>query len=67
MKVCICQGLELDDIVNAMEKAGNDPEAIRQLTQAGKGCGECLDPSCEEVELPFPHALLNAEAILKNK
>lgn len=67
MKVCICQALELEDIVEAMKKTGNDPEAILNLTQAGKGCGECLDPACEEVELPFPHALLNAEAILKNR
>jgi NAD(P)H-nitrite reductase large subunit len=67
MTVCACQSLELDDIVEAMKQVGNDAEAIRKRTEAGRGCGECLDPACEDVDLPFPHALLNAEAILGQK
>lgn len=66
MRVCICQSLDLDDIVEAMKKVGNDSEAIRACTHAGKGCSECLDTGCEDVELPFPYALINAAAILKS-
>lgn len=67
MIVCACQNLTLDDIVEAMEKHGNDTETLRNVTCAGKGCGKCLGETCEEVDLPFPYALLNAEAILKQR
>ncbi len=65
MIVCACQNLTLDNIVEAMEKYGNDAETLKRVTCAGKGCGECLDETCEEVDLPFPDALKAAEAVLK--
>lgn len=65
MIVCACQNITLDEIVEAMKTLGNDPEAIKSHTCAGKGCGECLEETCADVDLPFPHALINAEAILK--
>jgi len=67
MTVCACQNIGLDEIVDIMEKIGNDSEAIRVCTRAGKGCGECLKSSCADVDLPFPHALINAEMILKQR
>lgn len=66
MTVCACQNITLDDIVEAMQRYGNDASMIKEATDAGKGCGECLETSCEDVDLPFPYALVNAEAILKN-
>jgi len=65
MIVCSCQNITLDDIVDAMESVGDDAEAVRAKTCAGKGCGECLETACDSVDLPFPYALLNARAILK--
>ncbi|MDD5716742.1 MAG: (2Fe-2S)-binding protein [Sulfuricurvum sp.] len=67
MIVCACQNITLDDIVEAVEKLGNDADTIREYTQAGKGCESCLEAACEEVDLPFPYALINAEAIIKQK
>lgn len=67
MIVCACQNICLDEIVEAMAILGDDTEAIKRKTNVGKGCGECLENSCEEVDLPFPYALLNAEAILKQR
>lgn len=65
MIVCACQNITLDDIVDMVEKYGNDEEVIKAKAEIGKGCEECLDPACETVDLPFPYALANAEAILK--
>lgn len=65
MIVCACQSLTLDDIIEAMQKHGNDAETIRSITCAGQGCGECMETAYDGVDLPFPYALLNAEAILK--
>jgi len=67
MTVCICQNVTLDDIVDLMEKYGNDPEMIKAKADIGKGCGECLETSCDTVDLPFHYALINAEAILKQR
>ena len=67
MIVCACRSVTLDAIIEAMQRHGNDGETIRSVTCAGQGCGECLDAAYEDVELPFPYALLNAEAILKQK
>lgn len=66
MRVCACQNITLDDVVEAMTLLGDDPDAIREKTCIGKGCEECLDTTCENVELPFTYALLNARAILGN-
>ncbi len=65
MIVCACQYVCLDEIVDAMSIIGLDAEAIKIKTNVGKGCEECLETTCESVDLPFPYALLNAEAILK--
>jgi bacterioferritin-associated ferredoxin len=67
MTVCACQNISLEDVVDAMELLGDDPEAIREKTCIGKGCEECLDTACENVDLPFPYALLNARAILNQR
>ena len=67
MTVCICQNVTLDDIVDSVEKYGNDPEVIKAKLDIGKGCGECLETSCDSVDLPFPYAIMNAEAILKQR
>lgn len=67
MVVCACQNIDLDQIVDAVEKVGSDIEAIKNLTEAGKGCEECLDTACESVDLPLPYAIMNAEAILKQR
>lgn len=67
MIVCACQNVTLDDIVEAMQSVGNDAEAIRKYTGAGRGCSECLETSCEDVDLPFPYALLNAQALLEQR
>lgn len=67
MKVCACQNVMLDEIVDAMRQVGNDPDAIRKMTDAGRGCGECLESGCEDVDLPFPDALKAAESLLKKK
>jgi NAD(P)H-nitrite reductase large subunit len=48
-----------------MREVGNDPDAIRKLTDAGRGCGKCLESSCEDVDLPFPDALKAAESLIK--
>lgn len=65
MKVCACQNITFDDIVEAMQKVGSSPEAIQKHTDAGRGCGECLESGCEDVDLPFPDALKAAESLLK--
>ncbi len=65
MKVCACQNVMFDEIVEAMKEVGNDPDAIRKLTDAGRGCGECLESGCEDVDLPFPDALKAAETVIK--
>ena len=67
MTVCICQNVTLDDIVDLVEKYGNDPEVIKEKADIGKGCGECLETFCDSVDLPFPYAIMNAEAILKQQ
>lgn len=67
MIVCACQNIDLDQIVDAVEKVGTDLEAIRKYTEAGKGCEECLDAACESVDLPLVYAIMNAEAILKQR
>ncbi|MCK9373583.1 MAG: (2Fe-2S)-binding protein [Sulfuricurvum sp.] len=67
MKVCACQNVTLDDIVEAMQTVGNDAEAIRKYTDAGRGCSECLQTPCDDVDLPFPDALLNAQALLEQR
>lgn len=67
MTVCICQNVTLDDIVNLVATYGNDPEVIKAKAEIGKGCSECLETTCEEVDLPFPYAIMNAEAILKQR
>jgi len=67
MIVCACQNIDLEQIVDAVEKVGTDIEAIKNLTDAGKGCEECLDTACESVDLPLPYAIINAEAILKQR
>jgi NAD(P)H-nitrite reductase large subunit len=55
MKVCACQNVTFDEIVEAMKEVGNDPDAIRKRTDAGRGCAECLESSCEDVDIsPFP-------------
>lgn len=66
MKVCACQNVTFDEIVEAMREVGNDPEAIRKCTDAGRGCSECLESRYEEVDLPFPDALKAAETVLKH-
>lgn len=65
MIVCACQNIKFDEIVEAMKEVGNDPDAIRKLTDAGRGCGECLESGCENVDLPFPDALKAAETVIK--
>jgi len=65
MKVCACQNIMFDEIVEAMKEVGNDAEAIRKRTDAGRGCGKCLESGCEDVDLPFPDALKAAESLLK--
>lgn len=65
MKVCACQNVMLDEIVDAMKQLGNDPDAIRKMTDVGRGCGECLQSDCEDVDIPFPDALKASEAVLK--
>lgn len=67
MTVCICQNITLDDIVDLVEKYGNDPEVIKEKGDIGKGCTECLETSCDSVDLPFPYAIINAEAIIKQR
>lgn len=67
MIVCACQNVTLDDIVDLVEKYGNDEAIIKTKTDIGKGCEECLDTGCESVDIPFPYALANAEAILKQR
>lgn len=67
MTVCICQNVTLDDIVDLVEKYGNDPEVIKAKADIGKGCEECLEATCDSVDLPFPYAIMNAEAILKQR
>jgi len=67
MTVCICQNVTLDDIADLVEKYGNDPEIIKAKADIGKGCGECLETSCNTVDLPWPYAMANAEAILKQR
>ncbi len=67
MKVCACQNITFDEIVEAMKELGNDAEAIRKRTDTGRGCGECLESGCEDVDLPFPDALKAAEAVLKQR
>ena len=67
MTVCICQNITLDDIVDLVEKYGNDPEVIKEKGDIGKGCAECLETSCDSVDLPFPYAIMNAEAIIKQR
>ncbi len=67
MTVCVCQNVTLDDIVNLVEKYGNDPKIIKAKAEIGKGCGECLETSCDSVDLPFPYAIMNAEAMLKQR
>lgn len=64
MKVCACQNVMLDEIIEAMRAIGNDPEAIRKYTDAGRGCSECLESGCSDVDLPFPDALKAAETVL---
>lgn len=65
MKVCACQNVTLDEIIEAMKVVGNNPEAIRKYTDAGRGCSECLESGCEDVDLPFPDALKAANEVLK--
>lgn len=65
MIVCACQNVTLDDIVDLVERYGNDPETIKAKASIGKGCEECLDTACESVDLPFPYAIMNAEAMVK--
>ncbi len=65
MIVCACQNVTFDEIVEAMKEVGNDAEAIRKRTDAGRGCGECLESGCGDVDLPFPDALKAAGAVLK--
>lgn len=65
MIVCACRSVTLEEIIEAMERHGNDAETIRSITCVGQGCTECLDPACGDVDLPFPYVLLNAEAILE--
>ena len=67
MTVCSCQNISLDDIADLVEKYGYDEELIKSKGAIGKGCGECLETSCDTVDLPFPYALMNAEAILKQR
>lgn len=67
MTVCICQNVTLDDVADAIERYGHDPEVIKTKLEIGKGCGECLNTSCEEVDLPWPYAMANAEAMLKQR
>jgi bacterioferritin-associated ferredoxin len=66
MTVCACQNVTLDEIVDMVEKYGNDPEVIKTKANIGKGCGECLETSCDSVDLPWPYAMANAQAILKH-
>lgn len=65
MIVCACQNIMFDEIVEAMKEVGNDAEAIRKRTDAGRGCSECLESGCPDVDLPFPDALKAAKAVLK--
>lgn len=65
MIVCACQNIMFDEIVEAMKEVGNDAEAIRKQTDAGRGCGECLESGCPDVDLPFSDALKAAEYLLK--
>lgn len=67
MIVCICQNVTLDEVVDLVEKYGNDSEVIKTKADIGKGCGECLETSCESVDLLFPYSIMNAEAILKQR
>lgn len=67
MIVCACQNITLDDIVEAMERHGNDAETICSVTCVGKGCEECMEATYAGVDLPFPYALVNAETILKQR
>lgn len=67
MMVCSCQNVTLDDIVNFIERYGHDPETIKEKAEIGKGCEECLNPACESVDLPWPYAMMNAEAMLKQR
>lgn len=65
MKVCACQNIMFEEIVEAMREVGNNPDDIRKRTDAGRGCGECLESGCDDVDLPFPDALKAAETALK--
>jgi len=67
MTVCICQNITLDDVADLVEKYGSDPEMIKTKAEIGKGCGECLETTCDTVDLPFPYAIMNAQAILKQR
>lgn len=67
MIVCACQNVTLEDIVKAIMQHGNIPSDIQHHLEIGKGCGECLETTCEEVDLPWPYAMANAEALIKTQ
>lgn len=67
MIVCTCQNVTLENIIEAMERHGDHTETISSVTCAGQGCSECMQTAYSGVDLPFPYALLNAEAILKQR
>ncbi len=62
MLVCDCNDVHYDTIKRAVQKYGDNVEAIIEACDAGTACECCLEDDCSKVELPLPLAIKKALA-----
>jgi len=60
MLVCDCEGLDYDEIKEAVKEHGDDLEAIQDATNAGTICGCCADDECDKVDILLKDAIQKA-------
>lgn len=58
--VCDCMGVEYSDILEAVKKHGDNLEAIKDETEAGTVCEDCLEDVCDKVDIPLKAAIKQA-------
>jgi len=60
MIVCDCVDIEYEDIIKAVKKHGDDLDKIMDETEAGTVCEDCLEETCEKVDIPLKDAIKRA-------
>ncbi len=43
-EVCLCMGITLEEIMDAIKNGACDLETLKERTDAGMGCGMCVSP-----------------------